>query len=970
MKKNFTILLLLIIGLKLSAADIHHDYDPLLKRFITDNKRLPNEQLQKELRAKSAWQTFKQKNGDWWVQFNETNGKPHRSFGTPIALNVTSSPQASALYFINNYLQDYVSNSSNLEFISAPISKKYIYTNFKQNYNGLEVLWSRLTVKMTLDNKVVMFGTDVYDDIAISTIPTLSSSDAISAATIDIKNPINAVHPNSALKILPIPQKFNNDYRLVYEITVDSKDPEGAPAKYYTLVDANSGEVLYRVNNVNHFSNDVTVTGTGYKTHPFNPSTSLTLPNLMINVAGTNYYTDSSGFISLNVGSPISAIFSLEGKWSRVVTDQGSTSPTFTSTLNSGSNFADFNSTTTIQHISGYYHVNKVHDFMKGYFPSFTGLDLALDTRIDVTTSGTCNAFYDGTAINFLLEGGGCNDLAQVADVVYHEYGHGITDRFWQANGLSFNNGGMGEGYSDVWAISITNNPVLGIGLSSTDPTSFVRTYDFDNGATRKVYPANLTGEVHDNGEIICGAWWSTALKLNSLTNMTSIFAESHFGLANGPDGSEGQVYTDILIDALEADDNDANLLNGTPNIVAITTGFAQHGITLLSNADLVHSPVLFSNGTSTITLNASLANLQFAWALQGVNVDYSINNSGTWNTTSLSTTNGINYTTNIPAQPNGTVIKYYIYLTDNNSIKSNVQPPSADQVDPNIPYYILVGYDSIFTEDFDFNAGFWIEGIPGDQATTGKWQQDTPTQTTANGNVVQPNTQTTPLGSICYVTGASSAGTNAGDNDVDGGATTLQTPTYDLSIYSNPTFEYYRWYSNDQGATPGTDFWKVSISNDGINYTPIENTKVADHSWRRFAFRVSDYVTPNATVSIRFIAEDANAGSLVEALMDDLSLYDQKITGLNENNDLASLVVWPNPVSDKLKVNFVIHKTGIYNMKIVNNLGQVVYSSSKQFLSGEQSNEISVSKFPNGIYQLQFEGPSQQKSLKFTIQH
>ena len=63
MKKNFTILLLLIIGLKLSAADIHHDYDPLLKRFITDNKRLPNEQLQKELRAKSAWQTFKQKNG-------------------------------------------------------------------------------------------------------------------------------------------------------------------------------------------------------------------------------------------------------------------------------------------------------------------------------------------------------------------------------------------------------------------------------------------------------------------------------------------------------------------------------------------------------------------------------------------------------------------------------------------------------------------------------------------------------------------------------------------------------------------------------------------------------------------------------------------------------------------------------------------------------------------------------------------
>ena len=970
MKKIFTLLVLLILSFNLYAADIHHDYDPLLKTFITDIKRLPNEQMQEQLRSKADWQSFKQNNGDWWVQFNETNAKPHRAFGTPITLSIASSPQAAAVYFTNNYLSAYVPSTINLEYISSPVSKKYIQSNFIQRYNGLEVLWSRLTVKMTLDYKVVMFGADVFDDIIISTVPTLSVSDAIAAATKDIVYPISAIHQNASLKILPVPQKFNNDYHLVYEITVDTKDPEGSPAKYYTLVDANNGEILYRVNKVEHFTNDVTVSGTAFPTNPYNASVSMPLANLKVTVAGIDYYTDANGFLSLANSTPVSATFSLEGKWSQVVTDQGQISPSFNANLNIGSNTVSFDLTTTIQHISGYYHVDKMHDFMKGYFPLFTGLDLPLQTRIDVTTSGTCNANYDGTGINFLLAGGGCNDLSQVSDVVYHEYGHGITNRFWQANGLSFDNGGMGEGYSDVWAISVTNNPVLGIGLSSTDSTSFVRTYDFQNGAQRKIYPGNLTGEVHDNGEIICGAWWSTSLQLGSLSTMSSIFAESHFGLANGPNGSEGQVYTDILIDALEADDNDGNLLNGTPNIVAITTGFAQHGISLLSNATLNHTPVDFATGSTPINIDATLTNLQFAWALQGVNVSYSINNSSTWSSAALTTSNGTNYTTTIPGQPNGTVIKYYVYLTDNNGIKSNVQPTSADQANPNIPYFILVGYDHIFTDDFDNTAGPWVEGIAGDQATTGVWNQDQPMQTIANGNVVQPNTQHTPLGLICYVTGSITTGTNAGDNDVDGGKTTLQSPTYDLTSYTNPTFEFYRWYTNDQGATPGTDFWQVYISNDGTNYVPVENTNVADHSWRKFAFRVSDYVTVNSTISIRFVAEDANAGSLVEALMDDFSLYSQKATGIDEIKDFSTVTLWPNPAVDKLKVQLVLNQSGKYTMHVLDNLGKEIFNFNQQLVRGEQTIEVPVSKLANGIYQMQIQSPSQQKTMKFTVLH
>ena len=37
-----------------------------------------------------------------------------------------------------------------------------------------------------------------------------------------------------------------------------------------------------------------------------------------------------------------------------------------------------------------------------------------------------CNAYWDYYGINMFSEGGGCAGTDQMADVVYHEYGHGI----------------------------------------------------------------------------------------------------------------------------------------------------------------------------------------------------------------------------------------------------------------------------------------------------------------------------------------------------------------------------------------------------------------------------------------------------------------------------------------------------------------------------------------------------------------
>lgn len=957
------------------GSGIHSHEDQHNKRFI-NKSWTPNSSIQQALRNDSKWKNFTQKNGNWSVVFNETNNKPHRAFGQPIQLNSSSSPEAAALSFINNQASMFLENNIELRSTGkTPTNNKYYQPNFIQYYNGLEVLWSRATVKLTKDYKAVMFGLDVYNDISIATTPEISTQTAIEFASANLSNAITNVSASNTLKVLPVPNKYNNSYKLVYEIYVETIDHENIPAKYYTLVDANNGEILYRANKVVFFdgnsrgsSADITVQGTIYPTHPYNPSAIVNLPYITVNTSSGLNFTDVNGFINLNNLTPISATFELQGPWAMVYEGvSGNTISTLTSTINPGTNSVLLDPASNIQQLSAYYHTNVIHDFMKSKLPAFTVMDNPIVVRVN-RNDGTCNAFYDGN-LNFYTTAGGCNALSMVNDVVYHEYGHGISNLYWNDNGLTFSNGAMGEGYSDIWAICITNDPTLGIGLSTTDPTDYVRDYDFLNGANRKIYPQNLVGQVHADGEIIAGAWWSTALNLGSTSQMADLFGDSHIGLANGPDGSEGQVYLDILIDALFADDNDADLTNGTPNSSAIVPAFASHGITLLSTATLAHTPISTSTINTPININASLTNVQFAWALQGVKGAYKLNNSTTWTPITFTNTAGTNYTASIPGQPNGTVIAYYLGIEDINGTLSNVLPSGANATDPNLPYFIMVGFNKIFTEDFDFNGSIWTEGVPGDNATTGIWEQTIPDLTTANNQTVQTNTQVTPGGMICYVTGATENG-SVGGNDVDGGRTTLESQLFDLTGYTNPTFEYYRWYTNDQGATPGTDYWQVLISEDGTNYINVENTRTADHSWRNNIFRVKDYFPTATQLSIRFVAEDANAGSLVEALMDDLSLYDEQITGVNEMHQVTLANAFPNPATDKLNVSLMMNQSGRFNFRIVDLLGKIQFTNEYNLISGSQLIEIPVEKLSNGIYELQIIGQLDQKKIKFSVIH
>lgn len=209
-------------------------------------------------------------------------------------------------------------------------------------------------------------------------------------------------------------------------------------------------------------------------------------------------------------------------------------------------------------------------------------------------------------------------------------------------------------------------------------------------------------------------------------------------------------------------------------------------------------------------------------------------------------------------------------YLSAEGHLGSTMTSPANA---PTEWYTAVVGaMVDVVTDDFQTDLG-WTAGDAGDTATTGIWTRNVPEATEA-----QPGEDhTPPPGTMCWVTDYR-AGGSLGDYDVDGGQTTLKSPTFDLSSSSGATVSYWRWYSNDTGSAPNSDTFRVDISNDdGGSWVNAETVGPAGPEtaggWFYHEFLVEEFVAPTNQIKLRFIAEDAESGSIVEAAIDDFQI-------------------------------------------------------------------------------------------------
>ena len=81
-------------------------------------------------------------------------------------------------------------------------------------------------------------------------------------------------------------------------------------------------------------------------------------------------------------------------------------------------------------------------------------------------------------------------------------------------------------------------------------------------------------------------------------------------------------------------------------------------------------------------------------------------------------------------------------------------------------------------------------------------------------------------------MTGNAAPGQPGGTNDVDGGATSLYSPVYDLTGADSAKVKYWRWYSNDKGNNPNSDTWVVQVRNNGGPGSTSSATRPTRTSW------------------------------------------------------------------------------------------------------------------------------------------
>ncbi|MBL8764791.1 MAG: proprotein convertase P-domain-containing protein [Phycisphaerae bacterium] len=454
-------------------------------------------------------------------------------------------------------------------------SFKFTLLSYAQVRDGVPVFRGelRLLVRNEEGNPLVL-ARSALQDVGSFRVPAagLLGEDAVVAA-------VRAVFPDlneftTPARVIWAGYEGAAKARLAFQtIASGPRDAQGLPRKWLVLVDAQTGELLFKENQVQSVDVTGTVTGnhtTGNTADACAAEGVTALPFAKVSITGgATVFADANGNFTIpNAGSgAVSVVSEMKGQWF-TVNDQGGALDTLTQSVTPPGpvsflhNAANSNEFVRAQ-VNGYKHANLVRSFVLGYNPTFPVIAAQTAFPVNVNLNSTCNAFYDGSSINFYRLGGGCNNTAY-SNVVYHEYGHHLVASAGSGQGA------YGEGFGDAVGVVIADDPVTGYGFQTC--STGIRTAD-----NTKQYPC--AGEIHDCGQLITGAIWSTRNELATTHPGTYLDILRPIVVNSVLLHTGTEITPQITIDFLTLDDNDANINNGTPHYNQINNGFTAHNM-------------------------------------------------------------------------------------------------------------------------------------------------------------------------------------------------------------------------------------------------------------------------------------------------------------------------------------------------------------------------------------------------------
>jgi hypothetical protein len=347
-----------------------------------------------------------------------------------------------------------------------------------------------------------------------------------------------------------------------------------------------------------------------------------------------------------------------------------------------------------------FYQVNRIKEVGRGWLPSNTWINQQL--TVNVNLNQTCNAYWNGSTLNFFKSGGGCRNTGELAGVSLHEYGHGLDQNDGTGTAPE---GGTGESYGDVTALIALHASCMGPGFLGSNCggygdacTSCTGVRDLDFAKHTSNTPATVSNftqvrcsagsgpcgkEVHCESYVPSEAIWDFANRdlpnpgtgeawttLDRLWYLSRNTATSSFTCTTGGTFTSNGCGAGNWWKTMRAvDDDDGNLSNGTPHSGALFAAFNRHGIACTTDAG---ASTTFRGctppATPTLTLTGGNNSVGLGWTSSGTAVyDVFRNETGcnagftkisndvsSTSLTDSAVSNGLTYYYQVVAHPSG----------------------------------------------------------------------------------------------------------------------------------------------------------------------------------------------------------------------------------------------------------------------------------------------------------------------------
>jgi hypothetical protein len=629
----------------------------------------------------SAWDDFFARNGQGFnVYVDARTGAatsvegsvpfiPGQGFGNKVTLeglrttlgrNVTGVDEALIADLVTKFIED---NSAALGVDPRQLGKARVtavsdflwQVYIPQQIDGVAVRHAHVVATINHGN-LILIGTESWANASVGIKPALAAEDAVAKGSeyLGLAETPSLVWQQPSLEVLPMARadaqsgqtfigQFGQGYahRLVWSYGFQQEKEHN---RWQVTVDAETGEVL-AVEDKNHYFEAKVQGGiypsTNTEVCPSNEfcgvmQTDSPMPWADTGMAAPNNFTNGAGVYDWTTGT---ATTTLNGKYVKVIDGCGAVS--FSSNgsnghMNMGGSNAQHDCVTggggagnTPASRSAFYELNKLAEQARGWLPSNAWLAQQLPANVNLNS--TCNAFWNGTSVNFYKSGGGCRNTGEIGAVFDHEWGHGIDDN--DANGTLSSSS---EGYADIAAVYRLQTSCVGHGFFQTinngcgmtaDGTGFnadeaqqgnpwcdlncsgVRDTDYTKMAPNTpATPVNFNCTRCGSGSGPCGkqvhcaasparqAAWDfvsrdlRAAPYNYDSNMAFIVANKVFYQGSGnvsawhgcdctAGTSDGCGATNAYMQWLAADDDNGNLADGTPHMRAIYNAFNRHAI-------------------------------------------------------------------------------------------------------------------------------------------------------------------------------------------------------------------------------------------------------------------------------------------------------------------------------------------------------------------------------------------------------